>query len=880
MMKATRAAVAVLSVLLLIGPLALSARTAETICPNVIDRGRSWSSIAAPAFTRGGAQLTAYAVHPLVPTIILASNGEQIFKSENAGCDWKPFFSIDLLPRLDAPVSAANSRIVSIDFPENPAAAHKIYILVAEQVGPAVRPHVIITGGQDGRFRTTIDGLPPVTGGLYGLHVAPSDPDVVYLQVRESPATFKDDIYASFDGGDTWEKRTKADSQAASQGMAVDPLAPDELWTWGANGLWRSLDAGASRTNLDQVGVPTPIVDVFHAPGSPARVMAYEAETSTFSITRDGGATWTRINGPGGPAISIAHGAKADDVVVSQNKRVDRFQPPEFWATITPDYPQPNLMNLTADRTPQPSVFGLTPLTIERYTGLNHEIVIPGFDDLTPPEVLGDTSLQPAQTTLKLKAGKSEQVDYRFALPANPTPLDVFFLVDTSASMEGPIAGLRRGMQKIADSLAASKIDVQFGVGEVKDYPIPGFGDPTQGDFPYRLNRAIGPADQSLSEALARLESSGGGRGDYEESQLTGLYQAATGEGEPGCVASPNEERPPCVPPGQGAKFRSDALPVIVHVTDYGFHDQAAHPSPPFAQVASTLRAKGIRQVGLAVDGTQGMTAAIADLTDMAEETQAIAPDGGVDCDGNGSVEIAKGDPLVCEVSDEESDGVLNLAPAIIATVKAIAEDVSVELITSDKKGVVDVAPALYPTVDVTERNSLGFDVAFTCPRSLAGTTHNLTLAAKVSGTPVASATAKVVCQKIPAAALVKRKPQKEEPQPMPVPVVPVFPPAPVIVPALAPAGPPPVPETVTSTQSAAQAQGAVAKQEQEQVQVAVSYAQFKNDQVLALSSYTERRRETSPVPLYLSAVVMTMAAAFFAVSRSGARAAAAYRRR
>ncbi|MDP9069585.1 MAG: hypothetical protein M3N53_14770 [Actinomycetota bacterium] len=878
-MKATRAAVAVLSALLLLGPLALSARTAEIICPNVVDRGKSWSSIAAPAFTSGGRELTAYAVHPLVPTIILASNGEQIWQSQNSGCDWKPFFSIDLLPRLDAPVSTANSRIVSIDIPEAPAAAHKIYILVAEQVGPAVRPHVIITGGQDGRFRTTIDGLPPLTGGLYGLHVAPSDPDVVYLQVRETPATFKDDIYASFDGGDTWEKRSRNDSGAASQGMAVDPLAPDELWTFGANGLWRSLDAGASRTSIDQVGVPTPVVDVFHKPGSPARVMAYEAETFTFSVTRDGGATWSRINGPGGPAISIAHGADADDVVVSQNKRVDRFKPPEFWTTITPDYPQPNLMQLSSDRTADPSVFGLTPLTIERYTGLNDEIEIPGFNDLTPPEVLGDTSLQPAQTTLKLKAGKSEQVDYRFALPANPTPLDVFFLVDTSASMDPSIAGLRNGMQKIVDSLAASKIDVQFGVGEVKDYPIPGFGDPVQGDFPYRLNRAIGPADTSLSEALAKLESSGGGRGDYEESQLTGLYQAATGEGEPGCVASPREEAPPCVPPGQGAQFRADALPVIVHVTDYGFHDQAAHPSPPFAQVASTLRAKGIRQVGLAAEGTQGNSAAIVDLTDMAEQTEAIAPAGGVDCDGNGSIDIRAGAALVCAISDTESDGVLNLAPAIIATVRAIAEDVSVELVTSDKKGVVDVAPALYPTVDITERNSLGFDVAFTCPRSLAGTTHNLTLAAKVSGTPVASATAKVVCQKLPAAALLKQKP-KQEPPPPPLPVVPVFPPAPVIVPAIAPAGPPPVPETITSTQSAAQAQGAVAKQEQQQVQFAVAYAQFRNDEAYALSSYSEDRRAASPVPLYLSAVVMTLAAGFFALSRSGARAAAAYRRR
>ncbi len=103
--------------------------------------------------------------------------------------------------------------------------------------------------------------------------------------------------------------------------------------------------------------------------------------------------------------------------------------------------------------------------------------------------MVGDSSLRPRATTLKLKAGRSEEVDYRFSLPANPTPLDVFFLVDTSSSMDMSIDKLRDGMQRIVDALAAPKIDVQFGVGEIKDYPIPGFGDPTAGDFPYRLNR-------------------------------------------------------------------------------------------------------------------------------------------------------------------------------------------------------------------------------------------------------------------------------------------------------------------------------------------------------------------------------------------------------
>lgn len=871
MMRLTRAAVAVLSLLLVIGPLTLSARTAEVSCPNVSVHG-DWTTIAAPAFTRGGADLVAYAVHPRVPNMILVTNGEQVLFSQNSGCDWKTFFEIDLLPTLVAPVSTANSRITSIDIPEHPSAGDSIYLVIEERVGPAVRPHVIRTNGQDGRFRTTIDGLPPLTGGVYGLHVAPSNPEVVYLHVRKDPVTFDDDIYVSTDEGDNWEKRNN--NSVASQDMGVDPLNPDDLWTWGADGLWHSVDGGRSRSWLNMVGTPTPLVDVFHQPGAAARIMAYEAETATFSVTYDGGATWTRIVGPPGFARSLAHGNNSDDVVMAQHDRVDRFKAPSYWVELEPGYDQPDLAKLTADRSPNPSIFGLTPRSIEKYTGLNNEVELPPFVDLDPTEIVDDTSLKPVSTTLKLKPGRSEKVGYRFELPANPKPLDVFFLVDTSDSMDSSIKGLRNGMQRIIDELAASKIDVQFGVGEIKDYPIPGYGDPTQGDFPYRLNRKIGPADQSLADALEELEASGGGTADYEESQLTGLYQAATGEGEPGCAAAAGDTQP-CVPPGQGAEFRSDAIKVIVNITDYGFHDQAAHPSPPFETVAKELVAQGIFQVGLAVFGTQGISAAISDLTAMAEDTDTVAPTP-VDCDGDGSTDIEQGDPLVCEITDMVGNGALNLAPAIVATVRAIADDVSVEIVTSDKKAsVVDVEPAFYPSVDITERNSLGFDLTFTCPRRLAGTKHNLTLAANVSGVPAASATARVVCKNLPAAAVAKRK----KPAPPAVPVAPVFPPSPIVIPVLAPAGPPPVPETITSTQSAAQAQGAVAKQEQKQLQFAMAYAEFKNEEAYALSSYRERSHP-SPAPLYLSAIVMSLGAAAMALKGSRVRTSAARRRR
>ena len=881
MAKSTRAGVAVLALLLLGGPLALGARTAEVqLCPNVLVRD-VWATIAAPAFTAGGAELTDYVVHPRNPSMILVTNGEQVFVTSNGGCNWRPFgFSLELLPGPDRPVSSATSRIVDLDIPEHPSGTATVYITVEEGLrGAAVRPHVFVKKGQDSQWRSAIQGLPAVVGRVWDLHVAPSNADVLYLHVQEDPATFRDDIYASLDGGNTWQKRSQGDEGAGSSGLAVDPMVPDHLWTWGAGGLWHSVDGGRSRSNINSVAGSISHVDVFHAPGAPARIMAYEPETLSFAVSRDGGATWDYFAGPGGEGISIAHGNTAEDVVFSQHQRVDRFKEPRFWLQITPEYDQPDLQELSADRTSRPSIFGMTPRTIERYMGLNQEIELPGFvDPLEPTKVVDDTSLQPAETTVTLRPDASKRVPYRFALPANPTPLDVFFLVDTTASMDSAIDGLRVGMQRIANDLAASKIDVQFGLGDVKDYPLPGYGNPVAGDFPYKLRREIGPVT-GLEDALEQLDASGGGvpgNGDYEEAQLTGLYQAMTGEGEPGCVAQPDEDVRACVPPGQGAKFRPHALPVFVHITDYGFHDEPSHPSPSFDRVAQELSLQGAKQVGLAVWGTQGWGRATADLQAMAEATDTLAPDGGVDCDANGSIDLRPGQPLVCQLSDMDGSGALNIAPPIIATVKAVAEEVSVELVATDTE-VVDVDRNLYPAVDITERNSLGFGVTFTCPPALAGTKHNITLAAHVQDRPVATAAAKLVCKGVPAA-LVAKRPKKEPLPPLP-PVLPVFPPAAVAIPIVVPAGPPPVPETVSSTQSAAQAQGAIAKQEQEQVQVAVAIAQFKNDEAYALSSYTERSDHPSPVPLYLSAVLMSLAAGFVTLTRARVRTSAGRRR-
>jgi hypothetical protein len=645
--------------------------------------------------------------------------------------------------------------------------------------------------------------------------------------------------------------------------LAVDPLNANDVWQWGGSGLFHSVDGGRTRAHIDRVAPSITLADVSHPAGEGARIMVYEPETQSFSVSYNGGSTWSRIGGAPGFGLSIAH--TDQDVLESVHGGVFRFKPPAYWLNVSNpsgDFnaqageEAPDIVDLVGDSTASPSFYGRTPHTIMRYSPAT--VVVSPFDVNTTDVVLAQSTISPKTSHVRVPAGETKELNYKLDIPAVPTPLDVFFLMDTTASMQPSIDGLRGGIVRIVEQLAKLKIDVQFGLGEYKDYPIPGYGDPQAGDFPYRLDRAIGPADQSLTDALGSMQASGGGR-DFPESQLTGLYQAATGEGEPGCVGTPpaptdTQPADPCVPPGQQAGFRSDALPVIVHITDAAFHDEAAHPSPDFDKVAKALESRGIKQVGLAVFGPTGSDEPRDDLTAMAQATNTLAPSGGIDCTGDGRPEIAAGAPVVCEVTDQESDGVLNLESAIISTLKALTEEAPVELVPATGKPVVQQVSPGYGAVDLKDPNHLGFSVDYSCPKSMFGSSRTVKLVAQVSGSGIATATTKVICgrpdEKVPPLAKVL---------PALIGLAPVPGPPPGGCRWAAPP-PPPAYQATTSTQNVWQMQAAIMPEEQEQIQVAV--ASQRNNQTVTQEDYSFsslRKDDRSPAPLYLSAVVMTM---------------------
>jgi photosystem II stability/assembly factor-like uncharacterized protein len=846
----------------LLTTLAPFARAAARPGCDGVARDGFYELIDSPGWPSGGAQIAAYAVDPGNPERLLATNGAAVMETTDGGCSWEQAFAIGLLPSLDVPVSSANATVKLISIPQGDS--DLTYLVVEEAAGPIVRPHVIVTRDRGKTWRASDNGLPPVSGPAVAIEPAPSAPDTAYLMLRE-PGTGGDALYATTDGGGSWARRSQGDG-ITTAALAVDPLDPDDLWFWGGPGLFHSGDGGRSRALDNRLAPPVSLFDIHHVPGKPARLMAYQGETQDYVRSDDGGSTWYPEGTPLGTALSVTHAAATGDMVMSVHNAVFRFVEPSYWIEITPaGLEEIDLFDLQSDATRDPSVFGNARDYIARYTGLGFEVDLPDVDvDPLPPIDTTGANLTPPRKKLEMRPGSTRSVPYRLTLPEHPTGLDVFFLVDVSDSMDSTINGLREGMNEIVEELGRSKIDVQFGVGSYKDYPVPGYGDPVAGDYPYRLDRSIGPADASFTRALESLVSSGGG--DLPESQLTAIYQAVTGAGDPGFV-----------PPGQGAGFRKDALPVIVHMTDEAFNNSPAHPSPPMDTVAATLDNKGVVHIGLAVWGQNGNVRAVRDLTAFGESSDSTAP-APVDCDGDGTTDVAPGEPLVCDVRDERRAGVMNLAPAIIATVKAVSREVPVELEAIGGGAIVEsVSPEIYPRIDTIEAAGLDFEVIFNCPRSEKRTTEKVTLQAKVLDVPVATAEVDVLCKAAPALAVPSRK-EKE-------PVAPIVPPP--IAPAAAivvvpPAPPAPIPEPIPGTQPNAQAQGALADQEQEQTQLAFVHAAAWKAQVeeelaeeLAFSDYSRRARGgVPPAALYATASLMALGFAFLSLARNRTQAA------
>jgi hypothetical protein len=217
---------------------------------------------------------------------------------------------------------------------------------------------------------------------------------------------------------------------------------------------------------------------------------------------------------------------------------------------------------------------------------------------------------------------------------------DVYFLIDTTGSMGTPIGNVRSSLSSaggIIDQVRATIPNVWFGVGEYRDY-----GD----GFIYNNQQDL-TADASLAQAGAnRLGASGGG--DGPEGGVPAVWSVATGNPIP---RGPTVARTTC-PAGHFGYpcFRPGAVPIVVMVADYNFHNGPASGNTysgylTWAMALPDLLSRNIRIVGVSVNTFGDVSG--PDLRAMATAT------GAVDGAGNPLVSVAAGGSVSSGVVDQ-----------------------------------------------------------------------------------------------------------------------------------------------------------------------------------------------------------------------------------
>lgn len=266
-----------------------------------------------------------------------------------------------------------------------------------------------------------------------------------------------------------------------------------------------------------------------------------------------------------------------------------------------------------------------------------------------------------------------------FASPGSA--VDVYFLVDLSYSFSDDLPFFKAAAPGIISTLRTSFPNTKFGLGSYEDYPIPPFGSSIAGDVAYRRNIDLTLDTAAVEAVIAGLFTRSGD--DSPQSQLPALFQAATGEGQD---LSTEGFPGASIPPDLQANFRDGATKLFLLWTDAAFHqpgDPGCTPDPgcipypgrSFDDTVDAIMALDPPQVLGVVSGDD--PEAIADVSEIAEATGATAPPGGVDCDGDGSIDIPEGEPLVCTTPPTgEGIGVaiVNVVEAAIEAATPVAQ--------------------------------------------------------------------------------------------------------------------------------------------------------------------------------------------------------------
>jgi len=829
-----------------------------------------WTTVEKP---EGLPKITAHAVGGDAGKLILVTDGRVVMRSTDRGCSWATVYSVASPGAEETPVDGLVPEVARLLVPTASSRA----LMILQGVGGVAGSRVLHSaeGGEQGTWKEAA-GLPQAL--RFRELVAPRDtPEVLYLLTGLQDATGELDpgaggpLYVSRDGGATF-----AAGAAGGQIEKLD-VEPDtggqNSWLVRSNGtVQTSRDFGASfetqtiepageppdpaQGELPEVGVIFRDIAVFKFATTNHAVVALASPSPPADVTRavlslDKGRSWQDIPVDGlGPAGGLFFG-NADSQLYSsvpsdntayRGPGLVRFDEEEGRWVAMDDFglgtlkdaravrepaaaqPQYNAFWLRRDR-PDPDV----PDLLARFE--------PPAPELRPPVPKGradcgstqakelpgkKVSFEPARIELSLKPGEPQSVPLKADITGDPTPSDVFFLLDHSDSTSDTLDALFCSVTRLVRDLPERNLDIHFGLGAYN-----GIDEHTY----RRLVNVLEPklAGPAISAALKTLFSTNG----VDEPLRSALFQTATGAGlEKGSRAR-------AVDPGQQADWRPAQLKiprVALVITDEPYEENT-RGEPAIQTVIDALKAKDIKVIGLRIEPAAKEQATSADrspvrqallqrqLVNIARGTGALAPEGGVDCDGGGTPDIPTGEPIVCTI--DEGGVKRQLDDTLVSIFQSLAgEDRKpVKLVPTETSGLAAEVQGGESEVDLRRPSRVEGTVVLSCTTEQTGKRYPLTFSAVSGERVLGTLEGMVQCGEIPAAVPPVVPPRakpgkpaaKPEPAPEAAPAPAAAPQAPNVVPApqvpvpqpavaVAPPPPPPAPAPVSSAPAQAPA--------------------------------------------------------------------------
>ncbi len=736
--------------------------------------------------------------------------------TEDAGCTWRDVLSFDGALDVTGQVEESSAGFLAVAVADG-APDHLVAFAYDLEYLWEARPRMLVSRDRGRSWVVGGEGLPELValpsqpelgcGPARGcqLVVSPSDPDVVWLLTDDVDLGHR--LFRSEDGGLSFEAVAgggfvsfdEARRPGWGDALAVHPDDADRLWLASGDDLWATSNGGRTwhRHQLDELlrgqddarrVAGLAVAETGHGTLLVAHVVG--ATDDWTVVSEDRAATWQAFPADmAGADDLIDLTARADGAIVlaTTDRGASRLDlAGRTWehlrgsslgplddihvveGTTTSWYAGPMTLPVRGDLT-----FMAPPMPPE--LGLDFEI--PPFDPLDPPEDLDGSFVWDAEV-IQLPVGGQRTVDVLFALPLRHTKLDVFFLFDQSGSMSEEMEALARGMSDIVRELGRRDVNVWAGLG--------GYS----GGWRYIRHADIqDPGNPAFRRALNNLTTGGGWETSY-----TALHQVATGTGLPDSPAGFGPD------PGWNANWRPGAVRIVVNLTDEPLQ---AESDPTISEAVEALQERQIKVINLISDvdtfpSTQQGSPTSVDRgigTDhpvygpaaaLSKATNALAGPSGVDCGGDGEVDIPQGGPIACFVTPlqtvehaEQVDVIASFADVMVEILEGVTEEHLIEFFRSDAALVPEIRP-LDPTFrDVRKPASIRLKVTTACDRAHAGAVHDPLITAVASSDYLAATRLVIACDPL-------AMPAAEVPAPAP-------PQVPAAV-AAAPAPPPPAP--------------------------------------------------------------------------------------